>query len=165
MQCYECRADHNSSICPRKSDFEVSVQRKRIPAASVRLLRREAGVPASNPAFASAASTTLQTYAAAVQSPLIFPQLMPPPADRKYASPYNAHSAAASAAAAHRQDAHAVANAYPAVLRSTGFGMCASVVPPGGVTTPPRGAKSCRSEPPPAGAIVSMLAVIAWPAT
>lgn len=48
------------------------------------------------------------------------------------------------------------------VLRLTGFGMCASVVPyprqtvvpPEGVTTPPRGAKSCRSESPPAGSIV-----------
>ncbi len=32
--------------------------------------------------------------------------------------------------------------------------MCASVVPPGTITTPPRGAKSCRSEPPLAGVIV-----------
>ena len=132
----------------------MNVQRKHIPDAAIRLLHREAGVRASNPVFASSASTTLQTYATAVQSPPIFPQLKPPPAHQQYSSPYDAHSAAASAAAAHGTDAQAAANAYAAVLRYTGFGICASVVQPRGVTTPPRGAKSRRSEPPPAGAIV-----------
>ena len=61
--------------------------------------------------------------------------------------------------AAYGHDAQAAANAYAAVLRSTGFGMCATAVPcpnpPESDKTPPRGVKSClHPEPPPSAIIV-----------
>lgn len=72
-KCSECGADHHLYVCPLKPDFDATVTRRQIPATGKRLLQREANGQAAPPAFASTASTALQSYSSAVQSPPIFP--------------------------------------------------------------------------------------------